>query len=84
MKLTYHTDAGHGWVEVSWSVIESLGIGSSISPYSYMNKNSAFLEEDCDAPVAINRLKEMGYTVELVESYKENSPIRNYRRFSWL
>lgn len=82
MKLTYHTDPGHGWIEMSWDVFQSLDISESISSYSYMNNNSVFLEEDCDAPAAIKRLKEMGFTVELVESYKENTPIRHYRRYT--
>lgn len=47
-KFKFHSDAGHGWLEVPRAEINKLGIGKAITGYSYQNGNSVFLEEDCD------------------------------------
>lgn len=44
---TFHADPGHGWLEVPLHTCEGL----SISLYSYTDGVSAYLEEDCDAPL---------------------------------
>lgn len=41
----FHTDPGHGWLEVPLSSC----VGLDISVYSYKNETHAFLEEDSDA-----------------------------------
>jgi len=47
----FHTDPGHGWVEVPGTLIDELGIRGKISRCSYKHAGggSVFLEEDCDA-----------------------------------
>lgn len=77
-KYTYHTDPGHGWLEVPLGELSRLGIAGKISTYSYIHGTSAFLEEDCDAPVFILAKKERGEAVELEEKFRDPTPIRNY------
>ena len=46
----YHTDPGHGWIEVPMTELRRLGIERAITPFSYRHGDTAYLEEDCDAP----------------------------------
>lgn len=48
---TFHTDPGHGWLEVQKSELKRLGIADKVSGYSYQSRDgtTAYLEEDCDA-----------------------------------
>jgi hypothetical protein len=46
-SYTFHTDAGHGWLEVPTADVHELQVKPS--RYSYYNGNTMFLEEDCDA-----------------------------------
>ena len=49
--FTFHSDAGHGWLEVSASELADVGASAKdFSRYSYRKKFLYFLEEDCDAP----------------------------------
>ena len=48
-QINYHTDAGHGWLEIPISVLRELKIADKISAYSYKKSNIAYLEEDNDA-----------------------------------
>lgn len=50
-KYTFHTDAGHGWLEVNRTDLVALDIVDKISPYSYQYGTNVFLEEDCDLSV---------------------------------
>ena len=81
---TYHTDPGHGWLEVGVDELILLGIGDKISSYSYMNKGIAYLEEDCDMALFIDTMASKGVEVKLVHMNepRNDSIIRSYRRFS--
>jgi len=57
-KYIFHSDAGHGWLEVPKSELKSLGIKDKISRYSYIDGDNAYLEEDCDASVFIKAICE--------------------------
>ena len=47
---TFHTDPGHGWLEVTIGDLASVGLAiKDISPYSFRKGLRLFLEEDCDA-----------------------------------
>jgi hypothetical protein len=48
--LTFVNDPGHGWLRVPLADIAALGIEAHITPYSYIEGNFAYLEEDLDAP----------------------------------
>ena len=72
MKLkpvfTFHTDPGHGWLEVSVSGLESVGFTTSdFSSYSYRSGSRVYLEEDCDAPKFIHRLTALGIDFGTIE-----------------
>lgn len=67
MKFTFHTDPGHGWLEVPMSTIFALGIQNKISSYSYRRGDTAYLEEDCDASLFLEAWKQAGHEFKLVE-----------------
>ena len=81
----FHTDPGHGWLAVPYKDLVSLGIQDKISDYSYSNGRTAYLEEDGDAAVFITAYKQhFGDMFKFRESYKENTPIRNFEAYSEL
>lgn len=82
MKFNYHTDAGHGWIAVKRKLLDDLGIADKISNYSYMKGQTVYLEEDQDAALFTNVLKDSGIVFKLVEKYRNRSPIRNYPSYS--
>ena len=52
MPFTFHTDPGHGWLEVSIRDVQALGLHSlDFTHYSYVSHDGTklYLEEDCDA-----------------------------------
>jgi len=77
--FTFHTDCGHGWLEVPKAIVESLRI--KVSRYSYQKGDKLYLEEDCDAPRLIEALKAANVKYNTVSKHFEgNHPIRNYNR----
>ena len=79
MVFTFHTDPGHGWLEVPCSLLIKLGISDDITSFSYINGASAFLEEDCDAATFMRAYKDMSGGLPLIdEKYLEESPVRSY------
>jgi hypothetical protein len=83
LYYTYHTDPGHGWLEVSLDELDLLGIRSEVSCYSYMNAGKAYLEEDCDMELFMNAMEAKGVNVKLayINEPHNDSVIRSYRRF---
>jgi hypothetical protein len=85
MKLKFHSDPGHGWVEIPFEMVASLGL--KISPYSYMSavgpNKKAYLEEDCDASILIDKLEKQGEKIQFEDIiYNDRCFIRNLPRFS--
>lgn len=78
ITLTFHTDPGHGWLEVPKSLAHSLGI--TISPWSYEKGDNYFLEEDLDANTFMEAARESGLKIKTIGNDHRNSdsPIRNY------
>ena len=72
---TYHTDAGHGWLEVPYRDLLNAGLHmSKVSCFSYATVTdqyvpTLYLEEDCDMPLFLNALQAKGEEFELVEQY---------------
>lgn len=81
MSYTYHQDPGHGWVEASMAELRALGIAGGISPWSYRDGETAFLEEDDDASLFLDTMRTRGTPAELTVEYRENTPIRHYCAF---
>lgn len=77
----FHEDPGHGWLAVKRKELIELNIIDKISSYSYQNGDTVYLEEDCDASLFVERMKELNKPFEFNRSFKENTPIRNYQHF---
>lgn len=83
-KFNFYCDPSHGWLKVPLTLLNELGIGKQISQYSYINKENAFLEEDCDASIFIDSMKEKGYKISLNEFHTNNSSkIRGYDGYKY-
>ena len=82
MVYIFHTDAGHGWLEVHKDELKLFGIADKISNYSYKRGDKVYLEEDCDAGLFINALENKGikftYTTINVDG---DSEIRTFKRY---
>ena len=68
-RLTYHTDSGHGWLEVAIDDIRELQITNLISGYSYVKGDRVFLEEDCDAFAYMENAKAKGWILNVTEKH---------------
>lgn len=68
MKILVAQDPGHAWAIVDADWLASLGIqATEFSEYSYRSRDNVLaLEEDCDLPLLVKRLEEVGVKVELV------------------
>lgn len=96
-KYTFFEDSGHGWLAVKKTELKALNISDKITGYSYMNGNTAYLEEDCD----LSTFLDARFSVDLYDktvrenliksffkhnvktSYKDGySPVRRYYNYS--
>ena len=55
-KFVLHEDSGHGWLEVPYKALVTLGIESKISEWSYQDGEKVYLEEGRDAMLFIKKL----------------------------
>ena len=85
MQKTYilHSDPGHGWLAVKAKELQELGILEKITPYSYMNGKTVYLEEDCDLSTFFEAYRAKfgvnpSYTLKIVD---RQSSIRGYDSF---
>ena len=82
LKLTYHNDPSHGWLGISGDLLRAIiapkKVSEEVSGYSYYHQQSDmfYLEEDCDATVALAPLREGGYDYEVVDAYSESCFVR--------
>jgi len=83
IQLNFFSDPGHGWLEVSKTLLEELDIKQKISHFSYMGRynDMVYLEEDCDAGIFMDAAKAAGIEVSFNEIYQENTPIRHYNAY---
>ena len=81
----FHQDPGHGWLCVKIAELEALGIADKITSYSYMRKQSAYLEEDTDLTTYINALKSRGYELETVDGkiFNKDHPIKRFQPYQY-
>lgn len=73
---TFFTDPGHGWLRVPLADLHEVGFKPS--KYSYYDKDYAYLEEDCDAPLFMEYVDAKPHKEVHVEN---NIFIRRLRRF---
>jgi hypothetical protein len=70
IKLQWYSDPGHSWLKVSRRDVERLGLtAQSFSAFSYQSTlgNTFYLEEDCDAPLLLNVLRQ---STEYLPTYR--------------
>jgi hypothetical protein len=80
MNLTFHTDPAHGWLELPLSLMRELNIRPSV--YSYFDGVNAYLEEDCDASLALNALEALGIKLNISDRHTNgDSFVRRLPRF---
>jgi hypothetical protein len=60
---------GHGYLRVPLAELKELGIADKISGYSGMDSKYAYLEEDCDAPLFLQCISHLLYSIE--QTYSE-------------
>ena len=82
IKKVIHSDSSHSWLAVKLSELKMLDIETSISSFSRVKGKTAYLEEDCDAGVFIQAMKDKGIDVEVREGpQRERSPIRYFKPY---
>ena len=79
--FTFHTDPGHGWLEVTAADLAAVGLkATDFSRYSFRNEYAYFLEEDCDASKFVEAWRaKHGRTPEFRDAHQERTFIRNLR-----
>ena len=84
MKLNFYSDPGHGWLRVPVQLLDSWGLIDSITPFSHVRNNWAYLEEDRDAAAFLDKARELGQAVKLreINCAHNYSPIRNYASYN--
>jgi hypothetical protein len=81
--LTFHSDPGHGWLEVPKQLLQEVGYAPSRCSYQSFFAETVYLEEDCDATLFSERAKEKGFNFKIVhESHSELCFIRRLSRMS--
>ena len=98
-KFNLYIDPGHAWLRVPLSELHrlnrrgpsnQLSLLQQISSYSFINNEWVYLEEDQDAALYLERLKEDGFDPfnewGCVNEITSNKPsqIRNYKHFDYL
>lgn len=82
LHVRKYDDPGHGWLAVPIQWLRQFGIESQVSEFSYRRGSTAYLEEDCDAPLFRKTAEEHGF--RLFVDYRhtnDSSPIRSYPSF---
>lgn len=83
MILHFYSDPGHGWLAAPKRLIARLGIADKISSYSYQSATMVQLEEDCDAGILINALRDAGIPYQIREhSTNRYSRIRSFHHYT--
>lgn len=83
MTLNYYQDPGHGWVKVGLKTLTALGIHDKITRYSYVRKEHAYLEEDCDLELFFKTCDAKGIKIILRDHHtNKQSKIRSYQHYS--
>jgi hypothetical protein len=80
--IKHYSDPSHGWFAVKRQALINFGLTDKVTKYSYQRGATVYLEEDCDATLYLNALRERGIEYTIEEKYTDKShPIRSYERF---
>ena len=73
---TYHTDNGHGWLEVPVADFQNAGLKmSQVRDYSYATvqgdtyERTLYLEEDCHMSLFLDAIAAKGIEFDIVEEH---------------
>ncbi len=77
LTLDFYPMPQHGYLQIKSSDLKRLAtvVLAKISQFSRAVPGFVYLEEDCDAPLVINELKRIGYTVVINEQANDTLPI---------
>lgn len=68
--FTFHTDPGHGWLEVTTRQLKEVGLTpGDFTAYSYQRRDTLFLEEDVDASIFLRTWEAHKGAVTVVEKF---------------
>jgi hypothetical protein len=84
LPLRFLSDPGHAWLPVSVSDLAALGLVERVSGYSYLSRDglTAYLEEDCDAPLFLLAAAAEGWDIPAAyddlppSAYDDDSAVR--------
>lgn len=82
LHVRKYEDSQHGWLAVPFQWLEALDIVNEVSCCSYRRGETAYLEEDCDAPLLRKAAEQHGF--RLFVDYRhttDRSAIRSYPSF---
>ncbi|MDB5232033.1 MAG: hypothetical protein JWN76_2838 [Chitinophagaceae bacterium] len=78
--FTLHYDKVHGWLEVPYEMLTDLEVETKISKRSFRDGDTAYLEEDVDAPLFMDAyLKSKGIITEDACNYVQSRSKIKYR-----
>ena len=81
--FTFYSDPSHGWMKVPRKLPVELEVQSKISSCSYQRGDFVYLEEDRDAGIVLDCLKEKGVTPVVKEkNSNKSSRIRSYSSYA--
>ena len=80
----FYSDPGHGWLKVDKRDILALSIQEKITPFSYKNGRSVYLEEDSDMGCFLSAYKNAYGFEPTINSHSTNrsSRIRKYPSYT--
>ena len=72
-KFTFYNDPAHGWLEVTFHEMRRSGLEPrDFSTCSYRQRNTFYLEEDCDAPKFIAAWQEKtGEHADYIDTHED-------------
>jgi hypothetical protein len=79
-----HCDPSHSWFEAPRAELDRLAITAEVSGFSYTShdRQTVYLEEDCDAPLYLQALNDEGRKFRLCDMHTDHdSAIRTLPRF---
>lgn len=74
-KLLFIDCPEHGWLRVTIEDLKELGIEDDISPFSYLGKHYAYLEEDLDAGTFLDSAEGAKWEVERETRLLDRRPV---------
>lgn len=83
LHIRKYEDPAHGWIAIPFQWLEALNIVGDVSACSYLKGGTAYLEEDCDAPLFRKAAEKHGYKMFIDYRHtNDRSAIRSYSSFN--